>query len=84
MGLVDGVVSAEQAPERAMQWCQEILTLPQAAMEITCKQARADLVKEFARDMGSELAEVNSWWWSRETQAALHRMVEKLAMKNKG
>jgi enoyl-CoA hydratase/carnithine racemase len=83
LGLVDEVVSAERVAERALKWCQELLALPQAAMEITRKQARADLVKEFARDMASELAEVNSWWWSGETQAALHRMVEQLAMKNK-
>jgi hypothetical protein len=35
------------------------------------------------RDIDHELAEVGSWWWSQETQAALHRMVEQLAMKKK-
>jgi enoyl-CoA hydratase/carnithine racemase len=74
LGLVDEVVPAEQVVERAIGWCQDLLALPQAA---------ADLVREFARDIDHELAEVGSWWWNQETQAALHRMVEQLAMKKK-
>ncbi len=80
-GLVDEVAPADQVVDRAIQWCQDILTLPQVAMNLTREQARADLVKELRRDLDQELAEVGSWWWNQETQVALHRMAEQLAMK---
>ncbi len=82
-GLVDEVVPADQVVDRALKWCEGLLALPRVAMEITRRQARADLVAEFARNTAQELAEVNSWWWSDETQKTLHRMVEQLAMKKK-
>jgi enoyl-CoA hydratase/carnithine racemase len=83
LGLVDEVVPAEQVIGRASKWCQDLLALPQVATNLTRRQARADLVAEFARDIDHELAEVSSWWWNPETQAALHRMVELLAIKKK-
>jgi enoyl-CoA hydratase/carnithine racemase len=83
LGLVDEVVPAEKVVERAIRWCQDLLALPQAAMNLTRRQARADLVEEFARDIAHEMAEVSSWWWNQETQAALHRMVEQLVMRKK-
>jgi Delta3-Delta2-enoyl-CoA isomerase len=82
-GLVDEVTPADQAVDRALKWCEELIALPRAAMEITRQQARADLVAEFSRDTAKEQAEVTTWWWSVETQKALHRMVEQLAMKKK-
>lgn len=81
LGLVDEVVPTEQVVNRALKWCQDPLALPQVATDLTRRQARADLVGEFARNMERELAEVNSWWWNQETQAALHQMVEQLAKK---
>lgn len=83
VGLVDEVVPAEQVIAHALTWCQGLLQLPRAAMELTRSQARADLVGEFARDVDQELAQVSSWWWSKETQAGLHRMVEQLEAKKK-
>jgi hypothetical protein len=50
---------------------------------ITGRDTAADFVREFARDIDHELAEVGSWWWNQETQAALHRMVEQLAVRKK-
>jgi Delta3-Delta2-enoyl-CoA isomerase len=82
-GLVDEVVPAEQVVDSAVKWCQGLLALPEAAMNLTRRQARADLVREFARDIDHELAEVTTWWWSRETQSDLHRVVDQLAMKKK-
>jgi enoyl-CoA hydratase/carnithine racemase len=83
LGLVDEVVPAEQVIGRASKWCQDLLALPRVATNLTRRQARADLVGEFARDIDHELAEVSSWWWNQETQAALHRMVEQLATRKK-
>jgi enoyl-CoA hydratase/carnithine racemase len=82
-GLVDEVVLADQVVDRALKWCEDVVALPREAMEITRRQARADFVREFDQDRSKEVAEVNSWWWSEETQEALHRMVEQLAMKKK-
>ena len=81
LGLVDEVVPAERVLERALHWCQDLLALPRAAMDLTRRQARVDLVRESARGMDHELAGVSSWWWWPETQAALHCMVERLAKK---
>ncbi len=83
LGLVDDVVPTEQVITRALKWCEGLLALPRAAMELTRSQARADLVGEFARDVDQELDQVSSWWWSKETQAGLHRMVEQLEAKKK-
>ena len=82
-GLVDEVVSAEEVVDSALKWCAGLLMLPRTAMEITRRQARDHLTALLARDTSEELAEVNTWWWSEETQTALHRMVEQLAMKKK-
>ncbi len=83
LGLVDEVVPAVQVITGALKWCEGLLALPRAAMELTRSQARADLVGEFARDVDQELAQVSSRWWSKETQAGLHRMVELLEAKKK-
>jgi 3,2-trans-enoyl-CoA isomerase len=83
LGLVDDVVPAEQVANRAIRWCQDLLALPESAMNLTRRQARADLVREFARDIDREWVEVSSWWWNQETQAALHRTVERLTRKDK-
>lgn len=82
-GLVDEIVPADQIMGRALKWCEELTALPRSAMEITRRQARADLVAEFSRDTAKEQAEVTTWWWSEETQRALHRMVEQLGLKKK-
>jgi Delta3-Delta2-enoyl-CoA isomerase len=81
LGLVDKVVPAEQVVDSAIKWCQALLALPESAMNLTRRQARADLVREFARDIVHELDEVGSWWWSPETQSALQRVVDQLAKK---
>jgi len=83
LGLVDEAVPAERVVDRALEWCQDLLALPRAAMELTRRQARADLVMEFAQNIDHEIAEASSRWWGQETQACLHRMVEQLAMKKR-
>ncbi|HET7209481.1 MAG TPA: enoyl-CoA hydratase/isomerase family protein [Terriglobales bacterium] len=82
-GLIDEVVPTDQVVNRALSWCEELVVLPRTAMEITRRQARVGLVAHFAQDTAKEVAEVTAWWWSEETQKALHRMVEQLAMKKK-
>jgi 3,2-trans-enoyl-CoA isomerase len=82
-GLLDEVVPADQVVNRALKWCEDLIALPRAAMEITRRQARVGLVANFAQDTAKEVAEVTAWWWSEETQEALQHMVEQLAMKKK-
>jgi Delta3-Delta2-enoyl-CoA isomerase len=82
-GLVDEVVPVEQVVAQAVRWCEGLLALPQVAMNLTRRRARADLVGEFTRDIDHELVEVCSSWWNPDTQAALHRVVEQLAMRKK-
>jgi hypothetical protein len=61
--------------DQALKWCQDLLAFPQFATNLTRRQARADLVGEFARDIDHELAAISSWW-NLETQAALHHRIE--------
>jgi enoyl-CoA hydratase/carnithine racemase len=58
LGLVDEVVPEEQVVDRAVRWCENLVALPQAAMNLTRRRARADLVGEFTRDLDHELVEV--------------------------
>jgi Delta3-Delta2-enoyl-CoA isomerase len=82
VGLVDEVVAANRVVDQALQWCERLLALPPNAVQLTRKQARADLVESFAQQkIDEELSQVSSWWWVDETQAVLHEMVKRLATK---
>lgn len=84
VGLVDEVVSSDRVVDRALQWCESLLALPATAVQLTRKQARADLVESFAQQkIDEELSQVTSWWWVEETQHALREMVQRLAIKKK-
>jgi enoyl-CoA hydratase/carnithine racemase len=84
IGLVDELVSGGRVVERAIQWCQNLLALPPAAMQATRRQARADLVALFDQDFEHELNQMLANWWSLEAQSVLHAMVERLGKKVKG
>lgn len=81
VGLVDERVPAERTVERAVEWCQALLALPEGAMARTRREARADLVSLFAGPVEEELLSVLESWSSPETQAALRALVERLARK---
>jgi Delta3-Delta2-enoyl-CoA isomerase len=83
IGLIDEVVPPGQTVDRAVRWCESLLGLPETAITLTRKQARADLVAEFARDLDRESSEVCASWWSQETQASLQHTVAQLAVKTK-
>ena len=44
VGLVDELVAAGEAAETALQWCEQILSLPQEAMRDTRAACRAELL----------------------------------------
>jgi len=46
-GLVDELASLERVVERAVAWCQTLLTLPPQAMSVTRQRSRADLAGYF-------------------------------------
>ena len=82
IGLVDEVAPQEQVVERALQWCQSLLALPEQAMRTTRAAARADIVALFAGDhLEAELQQVTSTWWSPETQSTLRDLVRRLGKK---
>ena len=83
IGLVDELIPLERVVERAVEWCQSLLKLPQEAMTITRKRARADLVSPFDQIEG-ELAEVIAAWWSDEGQTVLRALAARLAKKGSG
>jgi len=82
IGLVDELVDdPETAVTRAIEWCQQHLALPQPAMLLTRKMARADLHGYFSD--GSELGveQFVDIWFSDSTQAALGALMQQLSKK---
>jgi enoyl-CoA hydratase/carnithine racemase len=84
IGLVDEIVPAESLVQRAIEWCQGMLALPAAAMAVTRRRARADLVGLLEEDAGGEVEKVVESWWSDETQKVLRELVERLRKKKTG
>jgi enoyl-CoA hydratase/carnithine racemase len=82
IGLVDELVdNPEAAVARAVEWCEQHLALPQPAMLITRRMARADLHGYFSD--GSELGveQFVDIWFSDSTRKTLRAMVERLSAK---
>jgi 3,2-trans-enoyl-CoA isomerase len=81
MGWIDEVAPPDQVIERARKWCASLLALPGEAMTATRREARADLVAIFDRDLEAELHGVIAAWWSPSTQATLHALAARLGKK---
>ncbi len=81
IGLVDEVVPAEKVIERAVEWGQGMIALPQSSMTATRGQARSDLIKLFEHGFANELEDVVDMWWDDDTQATLRSLVERLKKK---
>ena len=84
IGLVDELAPLEHVVARAVEWCQGLLKLPQQAMTITRRRARADLAGYFDQNIEPEQEEVIAAWWSDESQAMLQTLAAKLAKKRPG
>ncbi len=82
--LVDELVPVERVVPRALEWCRSILSLPSDAMLTTRAYARRDLIDSFQEVPENDLEALVDRWFSAETQAALHEMVERLAAKKTG
>ena len=77
LGFVDELADADEVPQRARQWLQQLLALPRQAMLETRALARADLVQATARERWP-LAQFASMWRRPETQATLRALVARL------
>ena len=80
IGLLDELVAAERVVDRAIEWCEVMLTLPAKAMSETRTKARADLVALF-ENLDAEINSVAESWWSDEAQRTLKGVAEKLARR---
>ena len=81
VGLVDEVVALDKVVERAVTWDERVLALPAESMNLTRRDARADLRAIFEKDLGPELQWITERWWSSSTQATLRALVERLGKK---
>lgn len=82
IGLIDELAEdPESAVTGAIEWCQMHLALPQQAMLLSRKMARADLHGYFSD--GSELGveQFVDVWFSDSTQAVLGALVQRLSGK---
>lgn len=81
IGLVDQALPMEQVIPAAIEWCRSLLALPQQAVAVTRKLARADLSELFT-ELGTRSHEdLMNVWFSAETQAAMRAMVAQLAAR---
>ena len=81
LGMVDELAPPEQVVERALAWCQRLLAVPGDAFLATRREARADLVAIFDRDLQQEMDYVTTKWWSESTQSTLRALAERLGKK---
>lgn len=81
IGLVDEIVGPDKVVDRAVEWCQGMVALPQSSMTATRGQARSDLIKLFEHGFANELEDVLDMWWDDDTQATLRSLVERLKKK---
>ncbi len=81
IGFVDDLAPTESVVAAALAWCERLLKLPAVARAKTRALARADLAALFTWTRGREVDSVIDDWFSAETQAAMHALVERLKKK---
>lgn len=77
-GLVDELVEPDFVVPRAVEWCQQFVTLPEDAVRFTRNKARADLVALFADRLQPEEDTFTASWFSASTQNYVRAVVERL------
>lgn len=76
-GLVDELAEPGLVVGRAVEWCQHLVSLPEAAL-LTRREARRDLIAIFSNDLPSEQTRFTESWFSPSTQEHIHAFVERL------
>jgi enoyl-CoA hydratase/carnithine racemase len=78
IGLVDELTDAEHVLVRALNWLEELLKLPSAAMLASRQVARADMVRALEAFSDDQLDGFIEDWYAPGTQAALQALVARL------
>lgn len=83
LGLVDHLADDPAATrENALAWAANVAAQPPVAVASTRRTVRAGLMALFS-DVDHETAEaISDVWFSKETQSAMHALVERLAAKH--
>ncbi len=79
IGLVDELVEADVLMPIALARARELLALPPVAMNTTRLAGKARLIDAYTNC--TDVATATDWWFSTETQAEMHKLVERLAKK---
>lgn len=82
VGLVDELAEPDAVIPNALAWLDGLLRLPRGAMQSTRTLARADLAAVFADPASLPIADFLDGWFSAETQATLHGLVERLKKRD--
>ena len=81
-GFVDALETDYEATiQHAVQWCEELLSLPRHSMLGNRAIARAHFRQEFAAHTGDSVASFVDTWFSDETQTVLNALVAQLKSK---
>ncbi|MGI9309546.1 MAG: enoyl-CoA hydratase-related protein, partial [Gammaproteobacteria bacterium] len=75
-GLVDELVDADQVVAQAIARAEALAALPPIAMNQTRLQSKAAFVSALQGTRDAEVA--TDYWFSEETQQAMHALVESL------
>ena len=82
IGLIDELADdPESAVTRAIEWCDQHLALPRAAMLTSREMARADLHGFFDGQSELGVEKFVDIWFSESTRATLTALVERLSKK---
>lgn len=76
-GLVDELAEQDLVVARAVEWCQRVFALPEAAMAAR-HDARADLVALFEETLQPEQDSFTTSWFSPSTQKHVRAIAERL------
>lgn len=75
MGLLDRVVVPDEVVSCAVEYCRELVALPQGAMTQTRTMARKDLVEYVRENRQLDADLCFTQWMMPETQGMLHELV---------
>jgi len=82
IGLVDALETGYEATiQHAVQWCEELLSLPRRAMLGNRAVARAHFKQEFAGYTSDGVAAFVDTWFSDEAQQVMHALIAQLKGK---
>jgi len=76
--LVDRVVPLQAVVPAAIEWAQQMISLPPRAVAVTRAIARADVIELLSHIKERDYELMNDVWFSDETQQTLRQLVERL------